>query len=310
MLKLNNLSKLYIFFLVLLFFQNNALSKSYKTGEIIENQMSFTRNFILPLSEGKWEVIDKYNITYYGFNFKGYAIAKVVNNIVEEYYYIEKASLAGKEQGYIDSVVNNIIFKDPYDGCYERPEYYLVEVMRKGSTHNCLVVGHREINKELNNPDDPNGRALASKIKLWIEKRSYSISPIVFSSYHSYFSRLSAGNWFVITHLKDPRILNSPKLSFLTEETSEFHKANIHRYEEHKKIMERWVSESSKNHQILEKLYKAKPHHLLNLDRYIIDDIGMATNSLVEQIKKLNELFKSGAITEDEFKKAKNKILN
>ena len=32
--------------------------------------------------------------------------------------------------------------------------------------------------------------------------------------------------------------------------------------------------------------------------------------NMIESLEKLNELYKSGAITEEEFKKAKDKILN
>ena len=40
-----------------------------------------------------------------------------------------------------------------------------------------------------------------------------------------------------------------------------------------------------------------------------LDDDSIETN-ISEELSKLNDLFQSGAITEDEFKKAKEKILN
>ena len=75
--------------------------------------------------------------------------------------------------------------------------------------------------------------------------------------------------------------------------------------------MDTWVSISSKNHKRLEKIFKAKKHHLLNLDKYIKEnDVENKKNNVVEDLKKLNELYKSGAITKEEFEKAKKKILN
>ena len=55
---------------------------------------------------------------------------------------------------------------------------------------------------------------------------------------------------------------------------------------------------------------------MLNLNKYILEkDIYNLSNqgekkNITEDLEKLNELYKSGAITKEEFKKAKDKILN
>ena len=135
---------------------------------------------------------------------------------------------------------------------------------------------------------------------------------IAFHSWHSYFSRLSRGEWYLIQYAANPKIFNSPTINYVTEESSEFHKANISRYPEHKITMDKWISLSAKRHQFLEKIYKAKDNHLLNLNKYIIQngEEGKNNEDLTESLKQLNELYKSGAITKEEFKKAKEKILN
>ena len=69
--------------------------------------------------------------------------------------------------------------------------------------------------------------------------------------------------------MANPKLFNSPKINYLTEESSEFHKANISRYPEHKLTMDKWISVSAERHREIEKLLKAKEHHLLNLDKYI-----------------------------------------
>ena len=97
---------------------------------------------------------------------------------------------------------------------------------------------------------------------------------------------------------------------------TEFNKANIDRFPEHKVTMEKWISISAKRHEYLEKLFNAKENHLLNLNKYILEkDIDNLSNqgekkNITEDLEKLNELYKSGAITKEEFKKAKDKILN
>ena len=288
-------------------------AKMYKSGTIFEKEIKFTKNFVLPLSDGKWEVINSYNFFYY-FPFKGNSIVRLENNEALEFIWVERANLSGESMGFIDSAVNEITFKDKYDGCYQRPEYYLVKVYKKGGTHNCLVIAHIETNKEIFTPDDPLDNN--PELKKYIKEKSIILPPIMLASKHSYFSRLNRGEWFVIRYFANPKIFKSPKLNYLTEESSEFHKANISRFPEHKKAMDKWISFSAKRHQHLEKLFNAKEYHLLNLNKYILEnDIDNLSNqgekkNIIEDLEKLNDLYKSGAITKEEFKKAKDKILN
>ena len=308
------MKKVFLTFLIYLISFNLVSAKMYRIGTTFENEIEFSKNFVLPLSEGKWEAVDRYFVTHYFLFFNGNTIARVENNELMELITIEKASLVGWEMGNLDNAVNNVMFKDPYDGCYERPEYYLVEVFKRGGSHNCLVVAHVETNKEIYTPDDP--QTTRAQLKKWIKENSIKIPSIGFASYHSSFSRLMKGQWYVTTYFANPKILNSPKLNFLTEDSSEFHKSNIDRFPEHKATMEKWISISSKRHQYLEKILNTKNHHLLNLDKYILQgDIEDSNNkdlkkNVVEDLKRLNELYKSGVLTKEEFKKAKNKILN
>tara|TARA_B100001250_G_C19728554_1_gene757281 strand:+ start:425 stop:1327 length:903 start_codon:yes stop_codon:yes gene_type:complete len=300
--------------MITLNFFNQANAKMYRVGTTFEKEIEFSRNFVLPLSEGRWEVVDRYGENISIFYFKGNAIAKVENNELMELIWVERADLKGTHMGVIDSAVNTIIFKDPYDGCYQRPEYYLLEFFKKGGTHNCLVARHLESNKELFAPDDP--QSGSAQLKKWLRDNSIIIPPIALGSFHSYFSRLMRGEWYVIQYMANPKLFSSPKINYLTEDSSEFHKANIARFPEHKITMDKWISISAKRHQYLEKLFNAKDHHLLNLSKYILQsDIKDLNNkdsikNVIEDLKKLNELYKSGILTEEEFKKAKNKILN
>ena len=123
-----------------------------------------------------------------------------------------------------------------------------------------------------------------------------------------YFSRLFRGEWYLIQYVANPKIFNSPSINYVTEESSEFHKANILRYPEHKITMDKWISLSAKRHQFLENIYKAKENHLLNLNKYIIQNVEEGENNvdLTKSLKQLNELYKSGAITKEEFNKRVN----
>ena len=72
--------------------------------------------------------------------------------------------------------------------------------------------------------------------------------------------------------MANPKIFNSPKINFLTEDSSEFHRANIQRYPEHKVTMDKWLALSAKRHQFLEEIFNAKNNHLLNLNKYILQN--------------------------------------
>ena len=307
------IKKLLIYLLLIagLNFFSQALAKTYRIGTTFEKNIRFSKNVVLPLSDGKWEVVDRYTDSVAMLYFKGNWIVKVENNEIMEMIYIERANLSGTNMGEIDSIVNEIIFKDKYDGCYQRPEYLIVEFYKRGGTHNCLVIRHFDLNKEIYTPDDPT-RGGGAKFKKWVKDNSIKIPPIAFHSLHTYFSRLFRGEWYVIQYLANPKIFNSPAIIYVTEESSEFHKANISRYPEHKITMDKWISLSAQRHQFLEKIYRAKENHLLNLNKYIIQngEEGENNEDLTESLKQLNELYKSGAITKEEFKKAKEKILN
>ena len=220
--------------------------------------------------------------------------------------------VAGMYVGWIDNWINQVQFKDKYDGCYERPEYYLTEVIQQGSAHNCFQVGHLDLYKEMYNPDSPHGRASVYRFKSWIEDSKIKYSQIMLWSYHSYFSRMVDGNWVRVARMANPKIYNAPKAKYLSEESSEYHKYNIDNFPEHQKIMDKWLSLSAENHIIFENNSRTKPKHKLDLGKYIThkNKAKKDNNSFIDQIKKLNDLYKSGILSKEEFEKAKKRILN
>ena len=76
---------------------------------------------------------------------------RVENGEFMEGYDVYEGDLGGQFTGHIDDAVFEMTFTNKYDGCYERPEYFVVEFIKKGRVHNCMVVGHWDLIKELNN---------------------------------------------------------------------------------------------------------------------------------------------------------------
>tara|TARA_B100001029_G_C14815067_1_gene314467 strand:- start:141 stop:668 length:528 start_codon:yes stop_codon:yes gene_type:complete len=175
-----------------------------------------------------------------------------------------------------------------------------------------MRIRHIDVNKVLNYPDSPDGKAAASAYNFWIKSNSLTYPKVMLSSYHTYFSRMAGAKWYEVSYSIHPKLLNAPESNFFTEETSEYHKSNISKFPEHEETMKKWISISSRFHKNFENMSNAKSHHKLELSKYFIETEieAKSDDSITDQLKQLNELFKSGALTEEEFEKAKKKILN
>ena len=290
---------------------NEVNAKKYKVNDVIENQFVMNKKFKLNLPEGKWTVVRSHGDFYYGLVSKIYVLVRLENNYVVESIEIAEMKTAGIYENIVNQAIYEAIFKNKYDGCYERPEYFVVEVYKKGSTHNCLVIDHSDVHKDFFTPDDP--EISNAGIKKWIKENNIQLPRVGLSSFHAYFSRLAAGKWYLMQYGIDPKILNAPKNKFISEENSEYHKDNISNYPEHQKIMQKWVSISAKRHIEFENTIKMIERHKLDLSSLspstFISGKNLS-NDILDQLNQINDLYKEGVLTKDEFEKAKKKILN
>ena len=249
-----------IFILILL--NSQSLAEKINFDEFVVNKYLKTK-----LSSGEWYLAVKERDSYYGLWFDAYTLAKIENELVTELIFIGVADVAGVYESYVNEAVHEIVFKNKHDGCYERPEYYLLELYKRGNSVNCLTVSHLDTNKELNFPDDPT--VSYAQLKKWLKDNNLILPKVMLSSHHLYFSRLSRGQMLEIQYITDPKLLNSPKINKFLEETSEFHKNNIDNFPGHKKIMDNWISIAAKRHREFEKNVKIRKHHALDLNKYL-----------------------------------------
>ena len=297
--------------ILMLFFSAEVNAKRYKVNDVIENQFVMNKKFQLNLPEGKWTVVQSRGDNYYGLVSKIYLLVRLENNLAVESIEIAEMKTAGVFESSVNQAIYEAIFKNKYDGCYERPEYFVVKVYKKGSTHNCLVIDHSDVHKDFFTPDDR--EASDAGVKKWIRDNNIQLSRVGLSSFHAYFSRLDAGKWYLLSYGIDPKIFNGPKNNFISEETSEYHKNNISNYPDHQKTMQKWVSISAQRHIEFENLIKVIERHKLDLGDLSPSKSQLSKNSsneIIDQINKLNILYKNGILTKDEFEKAKKKILN
>ena len=306
------MKKIFVIIFLYLLFCEKIYATPFFVGQEVKNNFIYDKKIQLSIDGDNWEVIRKNTSLDYGIKQKIVSIGRIENNEIMEIIEVYEGVLAGLYISDIDPIIIEIVFKDKHDGCYERPEYFLLELYRKGATYNCMIVSHMDVTKELNYPDSPHGKAAASAYNYWIKKKSLSYPKIMFSAYHGYFSRMSGGTWYEIRHHINPKLLDAPNSKFFSEDTSEYHKMNISQYPKHKITMNKWIAISSEFHKNFEDMNNTKNHHKLNLDQYYMEVKKNTKNSneLTNQLNRLNELYKDGALTKEEFAKAKKKLLN
>ena len=294
---------------------NVSFAEAYKTGQEVEGQIVFSKKVKIDLPEGKWTIAARQLWNYHGLNLEEYILVKTENNEFLESVRVGQFQLAGIVEARINTALYEILFTNKHDGCYERPEYFLLKSYAKGNSHNCFWVEHEEVNK-LYNPDDPALRGANRLLIQWLEDNSIKLPKITLGSDHSYFSRLTGGTWFMVGYSANPKIFDAPKNKFYTEESSEYHKYNIEKFPEHKKTMQKWISISAERHKKFEKNVNARNSNKLDLSNYYSakikpkDNKNKLSSEVITQIKQLNDLYKAGVLTKEEFEKAKKKILN
>ena len=288
-------------------------AQSYKVNEIVENEFEMSKKFSINLPEGKWVIAKKSTTYFHGIRAKTYSLLRLENKKAVEGIEIAEWHTAGIYEYVVNQAIYEILFKNKFDGCYERPEYSIVRFFRKGSSHDCFWAGHIDVYKELFNPEDPDRKTANAQLRRYIKKNNIELPKVALFSNHSYFSRLRAGKWYAITYQIDPEILGGPKNKFITEDSSEYHRNNIENYPEHRKIMEKWISLSAKRHKDFENSINALDKHKLDLDDLITAEVAPNTNGskdISSQLQKLYELYKNGVLSKKEFEKAKKKLLN
>ena len=307
--------KIFIFFISIIFLStinSKVYAKTYKIDSIIEDVFIVNNKFKINLPKGKWILAEKSAYDHYISN-KIFTLLRIENNKVKEAISITEWKTAGVHEDIVNDALLEILFKNKYHGCYEKPKYAVLKLYKKGSSHNCFWVGHHDLIKHIYNPDNPELRTANTQLKMWLKQNNVSLPKVALYSEHSYFSRLKLGKWFYVVYIADPKIFNAPDNKFIEENMSEYHKHNIDNYPEHKKIMQKWISTSARRHIEFENSIKALKRHRLNLnDLYPITSINNEnlSNTVVDQLQKLDDLFKSGVLTKEEFDNAKNKILN
>jgi len=285
----------------------------YSVGERINNKVILDNKISVKLSDGEWEIIERTGWRWGNFVGQYIFLVKTIKKEIAETISLGFIYTGGKRIADVNSWLYEVAFLNKHDGCYKRPEYYKLELFHKGATINCMVIHHTDVNKYIYNPDDKKFAYLNANTIKWIDENSIDLPKIMLTSQHIFFSRQASSKFYNFSHSINPKFNNGPKTEYLTEETSEYHPFNLDKHPKHKKLMNKFISSESLFHMNMEESIGIKRHQKLQLSQYINKKAKIKKEvggDIISKISELNELYKSGALTKEEFTKAKKKLLN
>tara|TARA_A100001011_G_C14151861_1_gene774337 strand:- start:59 stop:1018 length:960 start_codon:yes stop_codon:yes gene_type:complete len=309
---------------LLAFICSESFASSWKTGwrlkkgDTISGEFKVFSKYSIPLPEGEFTVVYKFGEDVgWGIATEGLTLVQMdENNIPIKAFDIARAYGLTKFSGYLEGAINHELFEPKSHGCKKRIQYSYLNFFKKGGSHNCLVIEHWDIQREVygvgnTDPDFHDDKIFSSQFRRWVKEENVKLADIYLNSSHTYMSLLVRDQWIVVTHAETPESFANYKIKFNTRDTSEFHPSNINKYPKAKKIMEDWKKVSAQRHRDFENVQKIKKHHALDLSEFasISHAPKKKSSDISEQLKKLHDLYKEGVITGYEYERAKKKIL-
>ena len=292
----------------------NSVVTNFKKGTFHEGDV-YWKHRKITLPPGKWESVERWGWSEGFWDAGSVTLVQYTNNYLTTAFSFGEIDFKARYQGYIAPLIDEILYHDPHDGCYERSEYTLLKLYKKGKVHNCFIVSHNETYKELYRPDDSESKVYSAVLRKWIIDRNIKLPKILLCTEGVYYAPVVRDTFYSWSYCIDPETYGANKGKFFTEETSEYHPSNINNFPDKKKFMDDWIVTSAKLHKSMEVNLKAKERHKLNFSEYNIGEINetkkiTSGSSLTEEIKDLKKLYDEGVLTKEEFEKAKKAILN
>ena len=293
--------KKYLFFIIFsLLFQTNAHTKwNYQTGDIVQGEVVFGKKDKFKLPPGEFFVA----LNYRKQEFKDLLV-----------YQLDKKS------GYVRWVIHfyatgNTQWEwwNPPDFC-DRTNVYFIKKMKGNKRFACWMVNHTRSD-------------ITANKGFWAQVRDYEIAnsikgPDIYV--YSQYEYAKGPKLWGATYYYNPELDGVPKPKNLEWETNEFHMQRVMNYPKHEEFLKKYISVSAEFVDAFNTTHKIENSSSLSLNAsdYItnvsintgdgasIKKDKASTSSLTEELKDLKELLDTGVITQDEFDKAKKKILN
>ena len=301
---------------LLLFIEATEAAKrtSFKKGMILEGEVFWTQKIKVNLPAGQWQVVDKWRWQVNAVNGRGVSLVKLNGNVLDEVIEFEEVNVNGKWISHVVQWLQEVFFKNENDGCYQRPEYYLLKVKKSGGFFNCLKVRHYDTEKLLFSPDDKWRKTATAIIRKYLREENIEVPKIMIGRSHGFFAPSVKDSYYGIFYVFNPETQGGPKSKFLTEDTNEYHRSNISNYPKFKKYMDDFVNAAAYEHAKFEEMVRAKSQHLLDLSQFDIDiketKTTVSSSGTTDELKECIKLYKAGDLTKKQFETCKNKVLN
>jgi hypothetical protein len=293
--------KKYLFFIIFsLLFQTNAHTKwNYQTGDIVQGEVVFSKKDKFKLPPGEFFV--------------------ALNSREKEFKDLLVYQL-DKKSGYVRWVIHfyatgNTQWEwwNPPDFC-DRTNVYFIKKIKANKKFACWMVNHSRSD-------------ITANKGFWAKVRDYEIANSIKSPdiyVYSLYEYAKGPKLWGAAYYYNPELDGVPKPKNLEWETNEFHMQRVMNYPKHEEFLKKYISVSAEFVDAFNTTHKIKNSSALSLNAsdYIsnvsINTGGTAsskkdkisTSSLTEELKDLKELLDTGAITKEEFNKAKDQLLN
>mgnify|MGYP001158321539 CR=1 FL=1 len=312
---------LFISFFLLFLFLTKVNSIEWRTSdwhtkinETIRDEFKSSKKMIFPLDEGEWTLVDKsFEDIYATIKAEDLLFIKFEGKTPTAYFSIVRVDNLGKWVAYMSTYIQAAIFKSEEDGCRERQHYNYLKFYKKGFAHNCMVATIMDVKRELSPSDSTGDEVFSSSLRNYINKNNVKMPDIYLDYFASYHSLAVRPSWYVVSYGITPEAFANYKPKFTSRDTTEFHPDKIENFPEAKKIMKKWLKKSAQLHKSFEDFQTAKKYQRLDLSDILPQEYKSektnTKNSFTKELIKLNELYKSGALTKEEFEKAKKKVL-
>ena len=306
------MKKLFLFLFLFLNFQNSyANDWNTKIDEVITKEFR-ENNLAFPLDNGEWRLIEKYSENIgYSIIVESLSFAQFENNKPVKVFEIARVNNLGKFSAYISGIIQAAIFKPKEEGCVKRQHYNYLNFYKQGAAHNCFHVNILDVKRVLYPSDYDPDTIFSAGLRKYIKKNNIKL-PDIYLWYEASFHSMAVRNtWYAVSYGETPEKFANYKPKFTSRDTSEFHPDKIDNFPEAKNIMQNWLKKTALLHKDFENFQKAKKHQKLDLSDIMPAENknSLNDNQISDQLKKLNDLYKSGVLTKDEFERAKDKIL-
>ena len=312
---IKKLPKFLILILVIIFFKTSTFADTFFSKNKIYSGEITVFGKKIQLLDGDWKLAHKYVWNIVGIQGQGFSLVQTIENKIKAHISIWTISSPGKKEGLIGTILYKERINNNHDGCYERSEYYIVKMWAEGASANCLKVRHIDLKKEMFSPDY-NEEAQGYKEPYnvagfinFVKKNNLEIPKILISQIHMFYSPLIGGKGMLIYIDRNPEFYNVGKTLIGDEVNSEYHKNNLSKHPNKEKFVKNIIEKSFVFHNDLEEKFKLRKHQRLNLITKKEIKLKKNNKDIVEELEKLNKLYRSGAITKDEFNSAKKMIL-